>query len=245
MKIGRYFVIILMVIGMSLIGIQVFGHPPQNMELDYDAETKILDVTITHSVSNPNDHYIYKVEIKKNDELIQTENYDNQPSSTTFTYSYSVDAVGGNVLKVTAFCSIFGDISREIIVPSNGDNNPPNKPELDGQTSGKAGTEYEYTFKSVDPDGDNIFYCIDWGDNSEEICIGPFPSGEEKSTSYSWNSEGTYTVRVKARDINNAESDWTTLTVTIPKNKLINSLLFRFLENHPIIFTILKWIQEL
>ena len=138
MKIGKYVVVILMLVSTSLLGNQVFAHPPQDIVLEYDVNTITLNVTITHQVSNPDNHYIYKVEIKKNEVLFLTENYDSQPSTLSFTYSYSVDAQGGDVLKVTAYCNIAGSITREITVPRNGENNPPNKPEPPmGETNGK------------------------------------------------------------------------------------------------------------
>ena len=44
-----------------------------------------------------------------------------------------------------------------------------------------------------------------------------------------------------------SESDWATLEVSMPKNKTINinSLFLRFLENHPYMFPILRYILEL
>jgi hypothetical protein len=99
---------------------------------------------------------------------------------------------------------------------------PPLTPEINGPTSGNVGEEQVYTFNAIDPDGDNIYYCIDWGDNSGEVCIGPFPSGEEQTSSHTWDEEGTYIIRAKTRDIHNAESDWVNFEVTMPKNKMEN-----------------------
>lgn len=240
MKKGKYVILVLMLVGIPLMGIQVIAHPPENMVLEYDVNIMTLSVTITHIVSNPDDHYIYKVEFRKNNELIQTENYDSQPTTSTFTYTYSIDAQGGDVLEVTAFCSIAGSITREITVPYDGDNNPPNKPDINGPASGKINTDHEYTFIATDPDGDDIFYCIDWGDNSEEVCIGPFPSGEEQKSSHSWSQQGQYTIKIKARDIKNAESDWATFSVNMPKNKPFTSFISRFFECYVNIFQTLR-----
>jgi hypothetical protein len=215
------------------------------MVLDFNVDTMILNVTITHQVSNPNDHYIYKVEIKKNDVLTLTENYDSQPSTMTFTFLYSLDAQSGDELKVTAYCSIAGSATREITIPQNGENNPPSKPTLTGETSGNIDTEYEYSFTSIDPDGDSIYYCIQWGDESSEICIGPYPSGIEQSATHSWDEDGTYTVKVKARDANDAESDWATLQVRMPKNKIFYPSFLKFFEYFSNIIIILKNMMRL
>jgi hypothetical protein len=112
------------------------------------------------------------------------------------------------------------------------DNNPPNAPIITGTTSGKVGVEYTYTFNSLDPDGDDIVYCIQWGDGTGEICIGPYLSGEDVTASHIFEEEGSYTIRAKTEDANEAESPWGELEITMPRNKvIINTLFLKFLEN--------------
>jgi len=100
-------------------------------------------------------------------------------------------------------------------------NSPPITPTIEGPSSGATGTEYDYSLCSSDPDGDDISYCIDWGDGAGEVCIGPFPSGTCLTEKHTWSSDGTYIIQVKAQDIHGAESDWATLEVSMPKNKAI------------------------
>jgi len=121
-------------------------------------------------------------------------------------------------------------------------NVPPNTPEITGSTSGKNEIEYEYTFITTDPNEDDISYCIDWGDDSEERYIGPFPSGEEQTISHTWSENGVYVIKVKAQDIYGAESEWATLEVSMPKVKTYNlQMLFHHsLENHPYLFPFLQ-----
>ncbi len=98
--------------------------------------------------------------------------------------------------------------------------NPPEPPTITGPTSGKVGKEYNYTFVSIDPVGDDIAkYTIDWGDDNIEVVEGLFVSGEEIIVSHIWNIEGTYNIKAKATNIHGAESNWGTLTVTMPKNQ--------------------------
>ncbi len=125
-----------------------------------------------------------------------------------------------------------------------GVNTPPDKPTITGQTKGKTNTEYEYIFVSTDSEGDNIEYCIDWGDDSQEICIGPYTSGVEATTKHSWSEEGDYTIKAKAKDTYDAESEWGTLTVSMPKSKTINkpSLLQRLFQRFPFFEEILNQI---
>jgi len=111
------------------------------------------------------------------------------------------------------------------------DNSPPDKPTISGEANGKPNTEYEYKFISTDPEEDNITYCIDWGDDTEEVCIGPYLSSIEASTTHTWSEKGNYIIKAKARDVNGAESNWATLSVSMPKNKLSNMILFKIFEN--------------
>ena len=125
-------------------------------------------------------------------------------------------------------------------------NNPPSTPTIDGPSSGTTGTEYEYQICSTDPDGDDITYCMDWGDGAGERCYGPFPSGTCVTEKHTWSSDGTYTIKVKARDINQAESDWATLEVKMPKSTpYFNTLFYQFLENHLHLFPLLQQLLEM
>ena len=125
-------------------------------------------------------------------------------------------------------------------------NEPPSAPDIEGQSSGKPGVVYSYGFCSEDPDGDDMFYCIDWGDGSGEVCIGPFSSGTCATADHTWSEQGTYIIKVKAKDIHDAESQLSTLEVKMPINKhfysnfnLLNWLFERFPNAFPILRHIL------
>jgi parallel beta-helix repeat protein len=118
---------------------------------------------------------------------------------------------------------------------------PPAKPS--GPTNGGVGTEYTYTSSTTDPDGDNLYYLFDWGDDTFEDWFGLFESGEEVTASHTWDEQGTYQIRVKAKDIYGVESEWSDpLHVSMPKSKEINfnTLFLKFLEQHPRMFPILR-----
>ena len=110
--------------------------------------------------------------------------------------------------------------------------NPPSKPaKPDGPTSGATNTAHTYTTSATDPDGDQIYYVFDWGDDTESV-VGPFNSGEPGSASHTWTSRGNYEIKVKARDTVGIESDWSDpLAVSMPKTKQVTfPLLQKFLE---------------
>lgn len=87
-------------------------------------------------------------------------------------------------------------------------NNQPDDPLLTGPSSGNVGISYEFNFTASDPDDDNVFYTLDWGDGTTSSWIGPYPSGVQVSLSHSWNNSGKYLVRVKAKDIHDTQSNW-------------------------------------
>jgi len=95
-------------------------------------------------------------------------------------------------------------------------NNPPNKPNIDGPVNGRIRVEYNYTFNTTDPDENNIWYYISWGDKEIIYIYGPYPSGKKITLPYSWSEKGSYTITCKARDVYNEESDLATLEVTMP-----------------------------
>ena len=115
-------------------------------------------------------------------------------------------------------------------------NSPPSTPEIDGPTSGQPGTTYTYDICSEDPDGDDITYCINWGDGSGDVCIGPFPSGTCTTVNHAWSSAGTYTITVVAKDTQEAESDPSTLNVNIKKSRVLQiDFIYQILEQFPIL----------
>lgn len=117
-------------------------------------------------------------------------------------------------------------------IPEGGQNNPPEAPDIDGPASGNTGTSYDYTFTSTDPDGDDIKYYIKWGDGDSEW-TSFVASGTPVTVSHTWSSQGTFSIEAKAKDSNNAESGYSTLTVTMPfnQNRMTgNSVVLKFLQ---------------
>jgi hypothetical protein len=116
-------------------------------------------------------------------------------------------------------------------------NNPPNPPIITGPTRVPPG-RYEYTFNATDPNGDNIKYFIDWGDdNTEETDF--YPSGQEIELSHSFLNTSVYLISAKAIDILGMEGDWGTISVRISQSRqLINLIFSQFLERFKIFFNI-------
>ena len=117
-------------------------------------------------------------------------------------------------------------------------NQPPNKPSKpSGLTYGKAGVSYTYESVAIDNNSDMIYYLFDWDDGTDSGWVGPYNSGNICQESHIWNTTGSYAVKVKAKDIHNAESVWSDpLPISMPKTysyNLIMQLLMKILERFP------------
>jgi len=157
-------------------------------------------------------------------------------------YCYFLDGTDGSELEsvpygeavdaIMAIPDVIGDGSMEMVAGGrngkvtclsggldSGTNDPPAAPTIDGPTSGAVSVSYEFTFVSTDPDGDDVYYYIDWDDGNVEDWIGPYTSGAVVTVSHSWSSEDTYSILAKAKDEHGAESDWSDpFIITIVEN---------------------------
>jgi hypothetical protein len=132
-------------------------------------------------------------------------------------------------------------VDETIAVIPTYENVAPDDPHVEGTVNGKAGVEYTYSFCTDDPDGDDIYYWIEWGDSCPAVeWIGPFPSGVCMTLSHNWTDQGDYTIQAKAKDSYDAESGWGYLDISMPLNHQAPSWFFQLLQKYPRIFPILR-----
>lgn len=105
---------IMLVIGLGMTSMQAGATSPRYMKLQYKPNT--LTVTILHFSPITKIHYVYKIDIEKNGELVDSQLYQSQPRFFFFTYTYNVNATTGDMLTVTAYCSLFGKLTRSTTV---------------------------------------------------------------------------------------------------------------------------------
>lgn len=126
--------------------------------------------------------------------------------------------------------------------PTN--NYHPDAPILNGPPKGNSEKTYEYSAISFDPDNDGLYYYFDWGDGTGDIsAMGKF--GESKVVTHSWKEEKSYIIKVKAIDEHGADSNWTTMEVTMPISKAIIRPFLNFLNQHPNLFPVLRMLLHL
>jgi len=102
------------VLVVCLLILPVSAHSPSGMSVTYHESSKELLVSITHAVPNPGEHYIHEVTVSINGKVVNESRYTSQPAPDTFTYTYPVETVTGDEIKVTATCSLAGSLSRTL-----------------------------------------------------------------------------------------------------------------------------------
>jgi hypothetical protein len=131
--------------------------------------------------------------------------------------------------------------------PIKGDENqPPSITTITGISKCKKDIFYNYTFYATDPDNDDIYYLIHWGDGIVYYWMGPYKSGEKITFSYCFQlmpdqKSDELMISARAKDIHNACGEWGHLHIAISKNDQIifNKIKFRF-ENYIIMNLIEK-----
>ena len=136
----------------------------------------------------------------------------------------------------------FGDPTLAI----RGDSQPPGKPaKPSGPINGCVGNTYTYTTDTTDPEGDDLYYLFDWGDGTYSGWFGPISSGDTASADKKWKTQGSFSVKVIAKDENGVIGEWSDpLSVAIPKSKVIYRPFIHFLETHPNMFPLLRLLLQ-
>jgi parallel beta-helix repeat protein len=149
---------------------------------------------------------------------------------TTY-YWYVIADDGGHISQSNTWNFTTGEESNQL----------PDTPIIDGPTSGNVGVTYYYNFTINDIDDDPMYLWVDWDDGTQGPYIGPYESGIV-NLGHTWSKKGNYTIKAKAKDIHDAESEWGTLEVTMPMNKpfifnfpKLNWLFERFPNAFPIL----------
>jgi len=124
-------------------------------------------------------------------------------------------------------------------------NEPSPAPLVYGSNSGNIGNRYKLEIEGYDPEGNDLYYYVDWGDGTEKEWIGPYESGEKTKVLHLWATPGTYVVKIKTKDVFDAESEWTEFKIDMIKTKpftknLQNTILVKLIRLFPILRVLLS-----
>ena len=142
-----------------------------------------------------------------------------------------------NLANNTLF--IDSDYPSCIILPEikNGlPSNPPSKPRKPfGLRLIVNSLPFKYTSSTVDPDSDKVYLLFDWGDGNSTGWLGPYSSGEKIKAYHIWKENGTFEIKVKAKDVNGTQSQWSdSLSVRVFRRiEMEKQIFLRFLNIFP------------
>jgi desulfoferrodoxin (superoxide reductase-like protein) len=87
----------------------VWAHPPRNIDISYDSDSKELTVFITHFTNNPLNHYIEYIAVYDGDEIIVSRFFTGQASKEGQLLKINLNGKEpGNNLVVKCRCNKFG-----------------------------------------------------------------------------------------------------------------------------------------
>jgi hypothetical protein len=171
-----------------------------------------------------------------------------------FTTKDDMPMYGISSLQITTVQCIYGDPTLIIyspdwtrpepidaIVDASG-NAQPFAPEISGPSFGLPGTEYDFTFTVSDPDNDDVYLYVDWGDGDIEDYSGTHSSGDEVTLSHTFSGKGAYIIKAKSKDTSDSEGPWGELQINIPRPKVFAfiQILERIIQRFPVLDRILS-----
>ena len=120
MKYFKTFIIgILFCLFMISSSVTVFAHPPKDITIEFNKETKTLKISISHQVKDTDvkKHFVKDIKVYLNDELVIQQTFKCQLSANAQDVSYVlIDAEKGNKIKVEAQCCIIGSLDKTITI---------------------------------------------------------------------------------------------------------------------------------
>lgn len=134
-------------------------------------------------------------------------NFGDGNTSTVQNPTHTYETVGSYIVTVSvtddigAFGSNFVGINISLT-------RPPETPTVNASSTYLPGLEQGYTFNAVDPEGDDVYLMIDWGDGTITDWLGPYASGQDVLLTHTYTGGEDYTIKAKAKDANDFESDW-------------------------------------
>jgi hypothetical protein len=95
----------------------VFAHPPREVRLDLRPGGELV-VYAAHTVDDPQKHYIYRIVVYANNNILLTREYKSQNGTDGLTDTFAIgEQPTGTNLKAEAFCVIMGSAAGSATVP--------------------------------------------------------------------------------------------------------------------------------
>ena len=180
--------------------------------------------------------------------LVKIDDDDWITADGTSDWSYTWDTTsvedGEHVIRaVTSDGKLSSGVDKITVLVSNYNYAPETPSAPTGPEEGYAGELLTYTATTTDPDGDEIKYGFDWdGDDVVDQWTDYVASGTSVDISHSWDEGGDYQVKVKAEDMYQEQSSFSSSTQvqifgsnTVPTVTITNPEQGIYLNNQKII----------
>jgi hypothetical protein len=93
------------------------AHPPSGIRVEYDGEARILEVTATHGVGDPADHFVKEFRIFVNGDMMFTLESRMQTSSSEGKAVFLIPWLeGGEEVRVEAQCNKVGTLKKVFVI---------------------------------------------------------------------------------------------------------------------------------
>ncbi len=160
----------------------------------------------------------------------------------------TMDGINQNTGSTNAQNTLYFDSEHPscILLPRYTGNYAPSKPKIIGPTKGGPGISYSFRFNSTDVENENYELYVDWGDGTNTGWLGLFASQQEVVLNHTWSTKKIFSIKAKARDVNGAESEWSTQNINIPIiTPIKNPFLLRLLERFPFLNLLIQKLSNL
>lgn len=110
-------VLLILVVLISIFTLSVSAHPPGEIEMNFNSEEQMLEVTIYHNSNDNTDHFINNVKVYLNDNLHIEQDFIVQTNNQNQYLHYMIPgAKSGDLIRLTADCNKFGSKELEITI---------------------------------------------------------------------------------------------------------------------------------
>jgi uncharacterized repeat protein (TIGR01451 family)/fimbrial isopeptide formation D2 family protein len=194
-------------------------------------------IQFTGSASGGKSPYTYEWDLDNDGE------YDD---GTGITVSKSWETTGTFTIRLMVTDDYNRNDTDTAYVTISEENTKPNKPDRpSGETEGRFGDDYTYSTRTVDPEGDQVYYLWDWGDGTNSGWTGPYNSGSTVVANHTWDERGNYEIKVRAKDTGGLLSDWSDpLSISMPRYLKIDNIIIQILEKIIQKFPLLEYIYN-
>jgi len=108
------FLTIVLILSLTL---SIYAHPPGNIEMSFNTENNMLEVTVPHNSSDNSGHFINNVKVYLNGNLHIEQDFIMQTDNEVQYLHYMLPgAKSGDNINLTAECNKFGSRESKITV---------------------------------------------------------------------------------------------------------------------------------